>query len=191
MQWKNEEGRTRLDPGDFVKRSKALGDVSGSFTDRFTTGYVTSNWRRWHSECTCGTMNSDPSDRQRQLYNRSEGGVRRSQRGRCSCFGSFFLVEDRERAMAGHSSLWSTEDILSGDIDTVPGNFRRSVTKFTTYVRVSAISVPFERVPTFNQKNEGGFVGWKYTIVHKYLDTAVESKQEYQDLTKVRKSTTN
>jgi len=32
------------------------------FTERFATGlrFVTSNWRRWHSECTCSTMNSDP-----------------------------------------------------------------------------------------------------------------------------------
>lgn len=32
------------------------------FTERFATGprFVTSNWRRRHSECTCGTMNSDP-----------------------------------------------------------------------------------------------------------------------------------
>lgn len=40
----------------------APGNVTVAFTERFATGprFVTSNWRRRHSECTCGTMNSDP-----------------------------------------------------------------------------------------------------------------------------------
>lgn len=40
----------------------APGNVTVAFTERFATDprFVTSNWRRRHSECTCGTMNSDP-----------------------------------------------------------------------------------------------------------------------------------
>lgn len=43
-------------------RALASGNVTVAFTERFATGprFVTSNWRRRHSECTCGTMNSDP-----------------------------------------------------------------------------------------------------------------------------------
>lgn len=76
---------------------------------------------RRRSECTCGTMNSDPSDRQRNGYTQGgEGGVARYPTeggGMCSTFWVHF-PRGRQRTTS-HSSLSSTEDILSTDIDTV------------------------------------------------------------------------
>lgn len=96
-------------------RALAPGNVTVAFTERFATGsFVTSNWRRRYSECTCGTMNSDPPATLWRARRRSRrGGVRgekRVQRGGGRTVG--LVTEAGERPSCWYFGLQSDADIL-------------------------------------------------------------------------------
>lgn len=70
------------------------------FTERFATGlrFVTSNWRRRHSECTCGTMNSDPpTTATTTTIARREGAEERTRSKGAEVVRRALVVETRER----------------------------------------------------------------------------------------------
>lgn len=100
-------------------RALAPGNVTVAFTERFATGFVTSNWRRRYSECTCGTMNSDPPTTRRTPTNTTTTMTitRRGSGGTAHPKGWLYNAHVHEAEERPMSSCWyfclqSDSDIL-------------------------------------------------------------------------------
>lgn len=112
-------------------------------------GFVTSNWRRRHSECTCGTMNSDPPtttihddyDNEHDTTRIRGEGAFREARGRMG--PSSRSKRERERMWYHHTgtSAGKATRISYGDIDIAINKVLLRVTNTAWQQRKNARSI--------------------------------------------------